>query len=244
MDQWHLYTNFDDQARAVKDVLSLPRFIQNHRCFLLILACINFMNLSTARSAQRAKEVGIRKTMGSSRGQLIRQFIWESLMMTCIALIFSIIIALIALPEFNLLAGKQLSIPFLHFTFWICLLGFALVTGFMAGIYPAFFLSGFGPIKVLKGDFRIGKFSSLLRKTMVVGQFTVCIALIIGTVIIYQQIQFAKDRTVGYNTQRLIISEMKSDSIRKHFAALRMISANWCRRDAVLFRPSTEIKGP
>jgi ABC-type antimicrobial peptide transport system permease subunit len=244
MDLWHLYTNFDDEGKGGEGRIQFVRLFGIIGAFVLILACINFMNLSTARSGQRAKEVGIRKTMGSSRMQLIRQFIGESMMMTVVALVLSILIALIALHQFNLLAGKQLSIPFLDFRFWICLLAFALVTGFLAGTYPAFFLSGFGPIKVLKGDFRIGKFSSLMRKTMVVGQFTICIALIAGTVIIYQQIQFAKDRPVGYNTQRLIISEMKSDSIRKHFDALRndLLQTGVVENASESSSPSTEVR--
>jgi ABC-type antimicrobial peptide transport system permease subunit len=244
MDLWHLYTNFEDQGKGGEGRIQFVKLFGIIGAFVLVLACINFMNLSTARSGHRAKEVGIRKTMGSSRVQLMGQFIGESLMMTGLALIFSIVIALIALPEFNLLAGKQMSIPFLHPAFWICILCFAFITGFVAGIYPAFFLSGFGPIKVLKGDFRIGKFSSFIRKTMVVGQFTVCIALIAGTVIIYQQIQFAKSRPVGYSTQRLIISEMKSDTIRKHFDALRndLLSTGVVENASASSSPSTEVR--
>jgi putative ABC transport system permease protein len=244
MDRWHLYTNFNDQGKGGEGRIQFVRLFGIIGIFVLVLACINFMNLSTARSGQRAKEVGIRKTMGSSRGQLIRQFIGESLLMTGIALIFSIIIVLIALHWFNLLAGKQLTIPFLYFPFWICLLGFALITGLVAGSYPAFFLSGFSPVKVLKGDFKTGKFSSFTRKTMVVGQFTVCTALIIGTVIIYQQIQFAKNRPVGYSTQRLIVNEMKSESIRKHFDALRydLLQTGVVENASESSSPSTEVR--
>ena len=244
MDRWHLYTNFNEAGKGGEGRIQFVRLFGIIGSFVLILACVNFMNLSTARSGQRAKEVGIRKTMGSSRIQLIRQFIGESLMMTAIALIFSIIILLIALPGFNLLAGKQLSFPFLHFGFWVCLLGFACFTGLVAGSYPAFFLSGFRPIKVLKGDFRTGKFSTLPRKIMVVGQFTVCTALIIGTVIIYQQIQFAKNRPVGYSTQRLIVNEMKSESIKKHFDALRndLLQTGVVENASASSSPSTGVR--
>jgi putative ABC transport system permease protein len=244
MDRWHLYTNFNDPGKGSEGRIQFVRLFGIIGIFVLVLACINFMNLSTARSGQRAKEVGIRKTMGSSRGQLIRQFIGESLLMTGIALTFSILMALIALHWFNLLAGKQLTISFLYFPFWICLLGFALITGLLAGSYPAFFLSGFKPIKVLKGDFKIGKFSSFTRKIMVIGQFTVCTALIIGTVIIYQQIQFAKNRPVGYSTQRLIVNEMKSESIRKHFDALRndLLQTGVVENASESSSPSTEVR--
>jgi len=244
MDRWHLYTNFNDPGKGSEGRIQFVRLFGIIGIFVLVLACINFMNLSTARSGQRAKEVGIRKTMGSSRGQLIRQFTGESLLMTGIALTFSILMALIALHWFNLLAGKQLTIPFLYFPFWICLLGFALITGLLAGSYPAFFLSGFKPIKVLKGDFKTGKFSSFTRKIMVIGQFTVCSALIIGTVIIYQQIQFAKNRPVGYRTQRLIVNEMKSESIRKHFDALRndLLQTGVVENASESSSPSTEVR--
>ena len=242
MDRWHLYTNFNNPVSEGR--IQFVRLFAIVGAFVLILACINFMNLSTARSEQRAREVGIRKTMGSSRFQLIGQFIGESLMMTGIALIIALIFVLIALPYFNLLAGKQLGIPFLHFSFWICILGFALFTGLLAGSYPAFFLSGFKPIKVLKGNFRTGKFASLPRKFMVVGQFTVCIALIVGTIIVYQQIQYAKNRPVGYSTQRLIINEMKSESIRKHYDALRndLLKTGVVENVGESSSPSTEVR--
>jgi ABC-type antimicrobial peptide transport system permease subunit len=238
-----LYTNFDG-GKGAEGRIQFVRLFGLIGVFVLILACINFMNLSTARSGHRAKEVGVRKTMGSSRGQLIGQFIGESLMMTGIALIFSIIIALLALHWFNLLAGKQLTIPFLRIPFWICLLAFAIFTGLLAGSYPAFFLSGFRPMKVLKGDLKTGRFSSFTRKVMVVGQFTVCTALIIGTVIIYQQIQFAKDRPLGYNTQRLIVNEMKSEFIRKHFDALRedLLQTGVVENASESSSPSTEVR--
>jgi hypothetical protein len=164
--------------------------------------------------------------------------------MTGIALIIALIMALIALPYFNLLAGKQMTIPFLNFPFWICVLGFTVITGLLAGSYPAFFLSGFKPIKVLKGNFRTGKFAAVPRKFMVVGQFTVCVTLIIGTIIVYQQIQFAKNRPVGYNTQRLIINEMKSESIRKHFDALRndLMQTGVVENVGESSSPSTEVR--
>lgn len=243
MDNWHLYTNFKGEGRNEEGRVQFIWLFGIVGVFVLILACINFMNLSTARSEKRAKEVGIRKTMGSLRRYLILQFIGESMMMTFLALIIALIIALAFLPTFNLIAGKHLFIPFLQYPFWICILGFTFLTGFLAGSYPAFFLSGFKPVKVLKGNFKIGKLASLPRKVMVVLQFSVCIALIIGTIIIYQQIQFAKNRALGYSTQRLIMTEMKSESLKKHFDVLRndLLKTGAVENVAQSSSPSTEV---
>lgn len=242
MDQWHLYTNFTG-GRNGEGRIQFVWLFGIIGVFVLVLACINFMNLSTARSEKRAKEVGIRKTMGSSRRNLILQFIGESLMMTFFALFIALILALISLPSFNLLAGKHLYIPFLQIPFWLCILGFSFITGVLAGSYPAFFLSGFKPVKVLKGNFKIGKLASLPRKVMVVLQFSVCIALIIGTIIVYQQIQFAKNLPVGYSSQRLIMTEMKSESLKKHFDVLRsdLLHTGAVENVAEASSPSTEV---
>jgi putative ABC transport system permease protein len=244
MDKWHLYTNFTGEGRNLEGRIQFVWLFGIVGVFVLILACINFMNLSTARSEKRAKEVGIRKTMGSSRWYLILQFIGESLMMTFIALIIALIIALVSLPSFNLLAGKHIFIPFVQYPFWICILGFAFLTGLLAGSYPAFFLSGYKPVKVLKGNFKISKLASLPRKVMVVLQFSVCIAHIIGTIIVYQQIQFAKNRPLGYSTQRLIMTEMKSESLKKHFDALRndLLETGAVENVAESSSPSTEVR--
>jgi putative ABC transport system permease protein len=243
MDSWHLYTNFNE-GRNSQGRIQFVWLFGIVGVFVLILACINFMNLSTARSEKRAKEVGIRKTMGSSRRGLMLQFIGESELMTFMALVIALLVSLISLPLFNLLAGKQLSIPFSQLPFWACTLGFTFLTGLLAGSYPAFFLSGFKPIKVLKGNFKTGKFASLPRKGMVVVQFTVCIALIIGTIIVYEQIQFAKNRPIGYDTQRLIITEMKSESIKKHYEALRndLLRTSVVENVGESSSPSTEVR--
>ena len=244
MDRWHLYTNFNGENGRGEGRIQFVWLFGIVGVFVLSLACINFMNLSTARSEKRAKEVGIRKTMGSLRRYLILQFIGESMMMTFLALIIALIIALISLPSFNLLAGKHLFIPFLQYPFWICLLGFTCLTGFLAGSYPAFFLSGFKPVKVLKGNLKVGKLASLPRKLMVILQFTVCMALIVGTIIVYQQIQFAKNRPLGYSTQRLIMTEMKSESLRKHFDALRndLLNTGVVENASESSSPSTEVR--
>src|SRR6185369_9381989 len=136
--------------------------------FVLMLACINFMNLSTARSEKRAKEVGIRKTVGSARSQLIRQFLSESVLVAFISFLFSIAVVLLLLPMFNKLADKRIQLPWSNSLFWLTALTFTFFTGLIAGSYPALYLSRFDPIKVLKGTFRVGRFASLPRKVLVV----------------------------------------------------------------------------
>ena len=172
--------------------------------FVLLLACINFMNLSTARSEKRAKEVGIRKTVGSLRSQLIGQFLSESVLVAFVSFIFSILLVTLLLPLFNSLAAKNIQLPWLSPAFWLCALAFTFITGLLSGSYPALYLSKFEPIKVLKGTFRVGKYASLPRKVLVVLQFTFSIALIIGTIIVFKQIQFAKNRPINYRKEGLI----------------------------------------
>ena len=149
--------------------------------FVLLLACINFMNLSTARSEKRAKEVGIRKAIGSLRGQLISQFFCGSLLIAVMAFAFSVVLVLLILPYFNDIAGKQLTILWGSPLFWILGAGFTLFTGLIASrCYPALYLSSFQPDKVLKGTFKAGRFAALPRKVLVVVQFAVSVVLIIG----------------------------------------------------------------
>jgi putative ABC transport system permease protein len=160
--------------------------------FVLLLASINFMNLSTARSEKRAKEVGIRKAIGSLRGQLIGQFLSESLLVVAFAFVLSIALVVILLPAFNALADKRISFLWTSPMFWLAGITFSLITGLISGSYPALYLSSFQPIKVLKGTFSLGRFSAMPRKVLVVLQFTVSVTLIIGTIIVYRQIQHAK----------------------------------------------------
>jgi len=178
--------------------------------FVLLLACINFMNLSTARSEQRAKEVGIRKSIGSVRSQLIGQFLWESILTVILAFCLAIVIVSVALPGFNQLAEKKIVLPLTSAYFWLISIGFILITGFLSGSYPALYLSSFQPVKVLKGTFKAGRFSSLPRKVLVVVQFTVSVTLIIGTIVVYNQIQFTKNRPIGYDSNGVIMIQMKS----------------------------------
>jgi ABC-type antimicrobial peptide transport system permease subunit len=189
--------------------------------FVLILACINFMNLSTARSEQRAKEVGIRKTIGSSRGQLIAQFLGESILLSLLAFLMAAVLAYLSLPFFNGIAAKNMHFPADSPAFWVVALGFTIATGIFAGSYPAFYLSAFRPLKVLKGNFRAGRSATLPRQALVTLQFTVSLSLIIGTVIVFRQIQVAKDRPVGYAREGLITVPINTDTLRRHDDALR-----------------------
>lgn len=189
--------------------------------FVLLLACINFMNLSTARSERRAKEVGIRKTIGSRTRQLIVQFLGESVLVAFIAVALALVIVQLALPFFNQLSAKDMRIPRTEPLFWLAILGFALVTGLLAGSYPAFYLSSFNPVKVLKGTFKAGRLASLPRRVLVVLQFTVSLTLVIGTIIIFRQILFSKDRPVGYAREGLFTVDMNTPEIGQHYEALR-----------------------
>lgn len=188
--------------------------------FVLILACINFMNLATARSEKRAKEVGIRKAVGSVRSQLINQFFAESFLVVFFAFILALILVILFLPIFNSVADKKIEILWLNPIFWLVSLVFISFTGLLAGSYPALYLSSFQPLQVLKGTFRVGKWAAIPRKTLVVVQFTVSVTLIIGTIIVYQQLQKAKDRPIGYNRNGLISMGMDKE-IQDHYEAFR-----------------------
>jgi len=204
MSKWHLYSHFENRQIVPSEELKFIWFYGCIGAFVLLLACINFMNLSTARSEKRAKEVGIRKTMGSVRGALIIQFFCESLLTAFIAFTLCIILLQLVLLWFDGVAGKRLTLPWTSPWFWTAGIAFTIITGLFAGSYPALYLSSFRPVKVLKGTFRTGRLAAVPRKALVVFQFTISIALIIGTLVVYRQIQFAKDRPVGYSRAGLI----------------------------------------
>jgi putative ABC transport system permease protein len=212
MDKWHLYAEFKN-GKIKGGFIRYVWMFGLIGIFVLLLACINFMNLSTARSGKRSKEVGIRKAIGSLRVQLIWQFLTESLLMSFLAFILSLGWIELSLPYFNSLTGKEIALPILNLWFLISTFLFVIVVGFIAGSYPAFYLSGFNTIKVLRGTFRVGKMAALPRKALVVLQFTVSISLIIGTVIVYRQIQFAKNRPTGYNKAGLVSVTMNTPEI-------------------------------
>jgi len=174
--------------------------------FILLIACVNFMNLSTARSAGRAKEVGIRKVLGTSRGQLMRQFVTESIVMVTISLILALGLVALGLPLFNSLSGKH--IPYTHLfspTLLVLIACIPLIVGLFAGSYPAFFLSGFRPIEVLKGKLKTGSGGERLRSLLVIFQFTTSIVLMIGTFVVYRQLNYMRNRDLGFNKQQVLI---------------------------------------
>jgi putative ABC transport system permease protein len=219
MKKWHLYADFKNGINTGGRIQYVWLF-GIIGVFVLLLACINFMNLSTARSEKRAKEVGVRKAIGSARGQLIAQFFSESFMVVVLAFVLSLIFVVLLLPYFNELADKKLSLLWKNPFFWLLGLLVCLFTGLIAGSYPALYLSSFQAVKVLKGTFRVGRFASIPRKVLVVLQFSVSVILIIGTIVVYQQIQHAKNRPVGYDKNSMVYVSV-NDVIHKKFDAIR-----------------------
>jgi putative ABC transport system permease protein len=220
MNKWHLYSEFKNGVLTGGKIEFVWMF-GIIGIFVLLLACINFMNLSTARSEKRAKEVGIRKTLGSLRKQLISQFFSEALLVSCFAFLFSVLLVQLTLPWFNQVADKQMAILWTSPLFWILGLSFSILTGIIAGSYPAFYLSSFQPVKVLKGTFRAGRLASLPRKILVVLQFTVSVTLIIGTIVVFRQVQFTKNRSVGYIREGVVQAYLQTPDIHNHFNAVR-----------------------
>ncbi len=183
--------------------------------FILLIACINFMNLTTARSVKRAREIGVRKVVGAVRGVLIRQFIGEALMLTLVAVVISIVLVLVLLPVFNMATQKEISYPFGHLSFWLWLLALTFITGFLSGSYPALFLSSFSPVKVLKGTVKLSTGSAWFRKGLVVVQFVLSAFLIIGTVVISKQVDYIQTKNLGYDRENLIYIPLEGEPYRQ-----------------------------
>jgi ABC-type antimicrobial peptide transport system permease subunit len=220
MSKWHLYADFKNGVNVGGRIETVWLF-GSIGFFVLLLACINFMNLSTARSEKRAKEVGIRKAIGSQRGQLIAQFFGESLFAVFLSFAFTIVLVELALPYFNAVADKRIQLPWHNPFFWMTSIVFCLVTGLISGMYPALYLSSFKPVKVLKGTFQPGRFAFTPRKALVVVQFTISTVLIIATIVVLRQIQFARNRPVGYSRDGLITVHVVTEEIHKHFNVMR-----------------------
>jgi putative ABC transport system permease protein len=221
MRKWHLYSEWENGLPSMSKRMVAVWYYGAIGGFVLLLACINFMNLSTARSEKRAKEVGIRKSIGSLRKQLVQQFYGESFMVSGIAFVLALTIVQLRLPWFNSVSDKSITIPFTQPTFWLMGLSFVVITGLLAGSYPALYLSSFSPVKVLKGTFKSGKTAMIPRRILVVVQFSVSIVLTIGTIIVYQKLQFAKNRPVGYNRQSLIGLRAASPEFEGKYDVLR-----------------------
>jgi len=225
MNDFRLHSDFDNGVPSGQSV----RFVWLYGIIglsVLLLACINFMNLATARSEKRAREVGIRKAIGSLRRQLIRQFLGESLLVVVVAFFFSLVLVKLLLPFFNEVADKQVGMMWTNGWFWGISVLFILLTGLLAGSYPAFYLSSFQPVKVLKGTFRAGRWASLPRKILVVLQFTVSIVLVIGVIVVFRQIRIGKDRPVGYKREGLISVITPTNDIHDHIDAVRLALKN------------------
>jgi ABC-type antimicrobial peptide transport system permease subunit len=220
MNKWHLYSDFKEGV-ANRGPVQFVWLVAIIGAFVLLLACINFMNLSTARSAKRSKEVGIRKAIGSLRSQLVKQFFSESFLVVLFAFLIAILCVVISLNWFNGLASKEIGIPWTNAWFWAMNILFIVITSVLAGIYPALYLSSFRAVKVLKGTFRAGRLAAIPRKALVVLQFSVSIALIICTIIVYNQIVFAKDRPAGYTRDGLIMVPMVSTEFYGKYDVLR-----------------------
>lgn len=204
MNDWNLHNNFVD-GKMTGGRVQYVKLFSFIAWIILLIACINFMNLATARSEQRAKEVGVRKVMGAGKGKLIGQFIGEALIMSFVAVLVATGLIYVALPAFNNLVQKEMLVNILEPSHLIYLVSISIVTGLLAGSYPAFYLSSFNPITVLKNiKIKSSSGSGFIRQSLVVIQFTVSIVLIIGTVIIYQQIQHVKSRELGYNKDNLV----------------------------------------
>jgi putative ABC transport system permease protein len=220
MNDWHLRANFENgvQTGGTDRYVHLFTLIA---IAILLIACINFMNLATARSEKRAKEVGVLKVMGAGKSSLISKFIGEALMLSFLAVLLAIGLLYLLLPAYNVLVSKQLSINIFHLTHWSSLLAIAILTGIIAGSYPAFYLSSFNPVFVLKG-IRIKTSSSavFIRKGLVITQFTASVTLIICTVIIYQQVQHIKNRDIGYTMDKLIYMDLQGN-MKKNFEVLK-----------------------
>jgi len=184
--------------------------------FILIIACINFMNLATARSVKRAKEVGVRKVVGSTRGSLIGQFFGESLVFSFLAMLLSIALVLVLLPSFNLFTGKQLGFPLTHASFWLSLIALMLVTGTLAGSYPALYLSSLKPVRILKGTLRFTQGAVWFRKGLTVFQFVLSILLLIATIVITRQTDYVQSAHLGYDKENMIYTRIEGELSKKN----------------------------
>jgi ABC-type antimicrobial peptide transport system permease subunit len=211
----HLYSK-NENGYLTGGQIETVRLFSLIAAFILLIACINFMNLSTARSEKRAKEVGIRKVAGAHKTNLVAQFIGESVLVTIIAFVIAIFIVELSLPAFNQLTRKQLLIDYTSPLQWSYAIGFVLLTGLIAGSYPAFYLSSFMPVKVLKGSFKAANALVTPRKVLVVMQFSFAIILIISTVIVERQIRYAQNRDAGYHRENLIYAFTQGDADKNY----------------------------
>ena len=240
MNRWHLYSAYKSSTGGAIQWVWLFGAIG---FFVLLLACINFMNLSTARSERRAREVGVRKAIGSNRSQLILQFYSESMVVAFLAFILSLGLARLTLPWFNEIAGKTIAIAWTSPWLWSAGLGFSLLTGLLAGSYPALYLSSFRAVSVLKGSLKAGRWAMVPRRALVVLQFTVSVLLVIGTIVVFRQVQYAKNLPANYDRERLLAMPVtvpdfpaKAETVRRELLQTGVVA-----QAAVSSSPTTQI---
>lgn len=241
LKRWRLYSSFTNGVEDNGGRIAFVTLFGIIASFILLIACINFMNLSTARSEKRAKEVGIRKVVGAMKSSLIGQFIGESVFLSMLSGIAAIIIVQLSLPGYNQLTEKNLFINIGNINTWIAFLAFILLTGVLAGSYPAFFLSSFRPVKVLKGTFKKANALVTPRKVLVILQFTFATVLIICTIVVKLQIDYARDRETGYNKDNLVYHIMTGD-IPKNYELIKneLLSSGVAKSIAKTNSPLTE----
>lgn len=220
MADWHLQSNWENGVKTGGFIQYIWLF-GVIGAFVLILACINFMNLTTARSENRSREVGVRKSVGSTHSQLIAQFLSESFLVVLMAFTLSLVLVLLALPSFNQLVDKQIAFPATNILFWLTSLGFVLATCLMAGGYPAFYLSSVGTVSALKGTFKARASAGKLRKVLVVMQFTVSLTLVIGTIMVARQIDYSRNRSIGFDNERIIMMEVFTTDFEGKYNLMR-----------------------
>lgn len=213
--QKYLFSNFKN-GYVAGGRIEYVRLFTIVAIFVLLIACINFMNLATARSVKRAKEVGLRKVVGAVRSSLIGQFIGEAMFLTFLSLVLAVITASLFLPIFNQLTGKELSLPFSEPVFWVSAMALLIITGFIAGSYPALFLSSLNPVKVFKGSMKFGSGAVFFRKGLVVFQFSLSIILIISMIVISQQINYIQSKNLGYDRDNLIYIPIEGDLVKEY----------------------------
>ncbi|HTR29631.1 MAG TPA: ABC transporter permease [Puia sp.] len=223
MDE-HLYSEYKN-GKVAGGFIDYVHHFTIIGLLVLVIACVNFMNLSTARSEKRAREVGVRKALGSKRKDLIVQFLTESTVIAGISSLLAMLLVQLLLPAFNAMTSETIRMPWSSPVFWFCMLGYVLLTGLFAGSRPAVYLSSFNPVSVLKGAVTAGRSATFSRRVLVVMQFSCSVALIISTIIVYRQLQYAKDRPIGYDANRLMMTDMSADLV-KNFNALRQEMIN------------------
>ncbi|MGN6397347.1 MAG: ABC transporter permease [Mucilaginibacter sp.] len=217
--KWHLYSK-PENGKLVGGAIEKVKIFSIIAAFILLIACINFMNLSTARSEKRAREVGIRKVVGALRNSLISQFLGESILIALISGIIALVIVQLSLPAYDKLVDAQLTVPYSNPVFWAFFLGFIILTGVISGSYPALYLSSFKPVSVLKGTFKAANALVTPRKVLVVVQFLFATVLIICTIIIREQLQYAQDRDTGYKKDNLVYVFM-TGNVEKNYEAIK-----------------------